>query len=103
MFFSLYRKGPLFTNTVLNDYIKNSEYTYMKNINKTIENQNIDKKIKKNILAGETDGIEENSLIVIPSILYVFASNISIILILNFFYHIFDFKYMNYIYIYLKY
>lgn len=76
MFFSLYRKGPLFTNTVLNDYIKNSEYTYMKNINKTIENQNIDKKIKKNILAGETDGIEENSLIVIPSIFFLSLTTI---------------------------
>ena len=76
MFFSLYRKGPLFTNTVLNDYIKNSEYTYMKNINKTIENQNIDKKIKKNILACETDGIEENSLIVIPSIFFLSLTTI---------------------------
>jgi hypothetical protein len=76
MLFPLYRKGPLFTNTVLNDYIKNSEYSYMKNINKTVENISINKNRKNNILAGETHDNEENSLIVIPSIFFLSLTTI---------------------------
>jgi hypothetical protein len=75
MLFPLYRKGSLFTNIVLNDYIKNSEYSYVKNINKTIENRNINKN-RKNMLAGEKDGIEENSVIVIPSIFFLSLTTI---------------------------
>ena len=41
MLFSLNRHRPLFTvNPVLNEYLKNSEYKYMKNINNIIENRN---------------------------------------------------------------
>ena len=46
MMFSLHRHRPLFTvNPVLNDYIKNSNYKYMKNIVKNIEYKNKRKKI----------------------------------------------------------
>ena len=74
MFFSLYRKGPLFKNHVLNDYIKNSEYKYMKNINKTVENINMNKNKRK--ILGEKDVNQENGLIVIPSIFFLSLTTI---------------------------
>lgn len=74
MLFSLYRKGPLFNNYVLNEYIKNSEYKYMKSINKTVENMNNNK--NKKILLGEKDVIEENSLIIVPSIFFLSLTTI---------------------------
>ena len=41
------RKNPLFANIFLNDYIKNSEYKYMENMNKNIENSNANNKLQK--------------------------------------------------------
>ena len=74
MLFSLVKKRPLFNNYVLNEYIKNSEYKYMKSINKTVENMNNNK--NKKILLGEKDVIEENSLIIVPSIFFLSLTTI---------------------------
>ena len=74
MLFSLVKKRPLFNNYVLNEYIKNIEYKYMKSINKTVENMNNNK--NKKILLGEKDVIEENSLIIVPSIFFLSLTTI---------------------------
>jgi hypothetical protein len=67
MLFSLNRHRPLFTvNPVLNDYIKNSNYKYMKNIIKTIEYKNQRKKIFG----------EEKSDLVIPSVFFLSLTTI---------------------------
>ena len=73
MLFSLIKKRPLFTpiinnpfptmrtiNPILNEYLKNTEYKYMKNINKNIENRNKSKKI--------LDEKESNDLVILPSV-----------------------------------
>jgi hypothetical protein len=70
------RKNPLFVNIFLNDYIKNSEYKYMENIHKNIENLNANKK-RKDIICQE----EPKSLIVIPSVFFL-----SLTAIIHYFY-----------------
>ncbi len=63
MLFSLHRQRLLFTvNPVLNDYIKNNNEKYIRDIVKTIEYKNQRKKI-----FGEEEPKQEVSL-VIPSI-----------------------------------
>lgn len=76
MLFPFLRKNPLFVNIFLNDYIKNSEYKYMENMNKNIENSNANKKGKPNSLQDESNG-----LIIMPSIFFL-----SLILIIHYFY-----------------
>ena len=89
MLFSLVKKRPLFTpvinnpfptmrtiNPFLNEYLKNTEYKYMKNINKNIENRN-----KNKMLFYENDIIEENNLIILPSLFLL-----SLTIIINYFY-----------------
>jgi hypothetical protein len=67
MLFSLHRHRPLFSmNHVLNDYVKNSNAQYIRNIIKDVEYKN-----KKNILFGEN--MSKNSLyvsnnLVMPSV-----------------------------------
>jgi len=73
MLFSLVKKRPLFTpvinnpfptmrniNPILDEYLKNTEYKYMKNINKNIENRN-----KNKMLFGENMSSE---LVILPSV-----------------------------------
>lgn len=75
MLFSL--KRPLFTvSPFLNEYLKNSEYKYMKNINNIIENRN-----KKKLLFGENENNESNKLIIVPIIFFL-----SLTTIINYFY-----------------
>jgi hypothetical protein len=74
--------NPLFTdktvNPTLNEYLKNTEFKYMKNINKNIENRN-----KHKLLFGKNN--ESNSLVILPSvfllslttIIYYFYSKIN--------------------------
>ena len=73
MLFSLNRHRPLFTvNPVLNEYLKNSEYKYMKNINNIIENRN-----KKKMIFGKNENNEEpNSLVIVPSIYFLSLTTI---------------------------
>jgi hypothetical protein len=73
MLFSLNRHRPLFTvNPVLNDYIKNSEYKYMKNINNIVENRN-----KKKMIFGKNENNEEpNNLVIVPSIFFLSLTTI---------------------------
>ena len=73
MLFSLNRHRPLFTvNPVLNEYLKNSEYKYMKNINNIIENRNK----KKMIFGKNQDNDELTSLIIVPSIFFLSLTTI---------------------------
>ena len=73
MLFSLNRHRPLFTvNPVLNEYLKNSEYKYMKNINNIIENRNK----KKMIFGKNQDNDEPTSLIIVPSIFFLSLTTI---------------------------
>ena len=59
MLFSLNRHRPLFTvNPVLNEYLKNSEYKYMKNINSIIENRN-----KKKMIFAKNENNDESRLL----------------------------------------
>jgi hypothetical protein len=73
MLFSLVKKRPLFTpvinnpfptmrniNPILDEYLKNTEYKYMKNINKNIENRN-----KNKMLFGEK---VSSDLVILPSV-----------------------------------
>ena len=78
MLFSLNRHRPLFTvNPVLNEYLKNSEYKYMKNINNIIENRN-----KKKMIFGKNENNEEpNNLVIVPSIFFL-----SLTAIIHYFY-----------------
>ena len=63
MLFSLNRHRPLFTNNpILNDYIKNSNHKYMRDIVKTIEYKNQRKK-----LFGD-DGSKEQTDLVFPGV-----------------------------------
>lgn len=73
MLFSLNRHRPLFTvNPVLNEYLKNSEYKYMKNINSIIENRN-----KKKMIFGKNQHNDEpTSLIIVPSIFFLSLTTI---------------------------
>jgi hypothetical protein len=73
MLFSINRHRPLFTvNPVLNEYLKNSEYKYMKNINSIIENRNK----KKMIFAKNENNDEPTSLIIVPSIFFLSLTTI---------------------------
>ena len=73
MFFSLNRHRPLFTvSPFLNEYLKNSEYKYMKNINNNIENRNK----KKMIFGKNQDNEESNSLVIVPSIYFLSLTTI---------------------------
>ncbi len=81
MMFSLHRHRPLFTvNPVLNDYVKNSNAQYIRNIIKDVEYKN-----KKQKLFGENTSknnmSEHNNLIVssvfllsLTTIIYYFYS-----------------------------
>ena len=73
MLFSLNRHRPLFTvSPFLNEYLKNSEYKYMKNINNIIENRN-----KKKMIFGKNENNEEpNSLVIVPSIYFLSLTTI---------------------------
>jgi hypothetical protein len=73
MLFSLNRHRPLFTvNPVLNEYLKNSEYKYMKNINSIIENRNK----KKMIFAKNENNDESTGLTIVPSIFFLSLTTI---------------------------
>ena len=65
MLFSL--KRPII-NPVLKDYIKNSEYKYMRNINNIIENRN-----KRKLLFGDN---EPNNLVFLPSFFFLSLTTI---------------------------
>ena len=75
MLFSLNRHRPLFTvNPVLNEYLKNSEYKYMKNINNIIENRN-----KKKMIFGKNENDDSTSIffLSLTTIIYYFYSKIT--------------------------
>ena len=73
MLFSLNRHRPLFTvNPVLNEYLKNSEYKYMKNINNIIENRNK----KKMIFAKNEHNDSATGLTIVPSIFFLSLTTI---------------------------
>jgi hypothetical protein len=77
MLFSLHRHRPLFTvNPVLNDYIKNSNYKYMKNIVKNIEYKNKREKIlgKEKPTHGSELIIPSIFLLSLTTIIYYFYS-----------------------------
>ena len=85
MLFSLVKKGSFFSsiiipfikvplvNPILNEYLKSTEYKYMKNINNIIENSN-----KRKLLFHDN---EPNNLVFLPNIFFL-----SLTIIINFFY-----------------
>jgi hypothetical protein len=75
MLFSLKRHRPLFrVNPFLNEYLKNSEYKYMKNINNIIENSN-----KKKMIFGKNQDNNSTSIffLSLTTIIYYFYSKIN--------------------------
>ena len=72
MLFSLNRHRPFIVNPVLNEYLKNSEYKYIKNINNIIENRN-----KKKMIFGKNQHNDEStSLIIVPNIFFLSLTTI---------------------------
>ena len=78
MLFSLNRHRPLFTvSPFLNEYLKNSEYKYMKNINNInniIENRN-----KMKMIFGKNENDDSTSIffLSLTTIIYYFYSKIT--------------------------
>ena len=74
MLFSLRFNRPLIVNPVLNEYIKNSNYEYIKNIIKNVEYKN-----KKKMILGDFNSeplqIKQDSL-VIPSVFFLSLTTI---------------------------